>query len=868
MELLEREEFLISLRTQFEKAAEGEGHCVFVSGEAGIGKTSLIKAFCREKKNEANIYTGTCDALFTPRPLAPLYDIAWQIRKDMWENSKTIEDRAGLFAKFGYELSNPEKQTLLIFEDIHWADEATLDFIKFFSRRITHTSCLFILTYRDNEIHSRHPLRNVLGDLAPDSFTRLHLVPLSRPSVEKMAKEKGYRGEDVHNVYSVSGGNPFYVNEILASYSQGVPENIKDSILSVYNRLDEKTKYFWEILSVLPTGLETGYLEKMDPQYEVALGNCIDSQILVPSQGQLWFKHELYRRTIEESLSPLKRLALHKKILDLFQQGFEENGQIERILHHAKNANEHDLVVHYAPLAAVQAAAVGSHMEASKLYLSAIEYYQGNDPDTLLRFYEPYAYECYLTNQIKEAIIYQGKALAIWRGKNDIEKVGNSLRFLSRLWWYDGNQKHAEQLGREAIEVLEHEPASRVKAMAYSNMSQLGMLADRIDECIHWGDKASAMALELNDEEILSHALNNMGAAQAKYQRTFKKGMELLEQSLALALKNSYHEHAARAYTNLVSAPLMVKEYGTVRKYLQEGIQYCEERHLDSWTKYMLSCEARLNLETGHWDKACEIAGHLLENENQSAVIKIGALIVLSTIKMRRGDADVLPLLYEAKERAMVAMEMQRIAPALAGLLEYEWITGNRHIEPEILEKVLKLAGQSDNILRNSELDFWLFKARGQHIPLPEVYEGYNMQDKKSRAEAAALWDRLGCPYEHALILFEGTEDDKRKAISIIHELGGNAVYEKLKKEMRDSGIKKIPRGSHESTRSNAAGLTRRELDILELLKENMQNKEIASSLFISAKTVDHHITSILFKLDVNSRTKAVQAAVQLGIIK
>src|SRR5664279_684493 len=196
MELIERTGFLTSLRSQFEKTVGGEGHSVFISGESGIGKTSLVKAFCNEIKNEATIYTGTCDALFTPRPLAPLYDIAWHIRNDFWEDINTIEDRAGLFTRFLHEFSK-QQQVVLIFEDIHWADEATLDFIKFFTRRITQTSCLFILTYRDNEIHARHPLKNVLGELIPGSFTRLQLTPLSRAAVEKLSFEKGYSGEDV-----------------------------------------------------------------------------------------------------------------------------------------------------------------------------------------------------------------------------------------------------------------------------------------------------------------------------------------------------------------------------------------------------------------------------------------------------------------------------------------------------------------------------------------------------------------------------------------------------------------------------------------------------------------------------------------------
>ncbi|HWN87928.1 MAG TPA: AAA family ATPase, partial [Chitinophagaceae bacterium] len=438
MKLIEREEFLDSLQTKFDNVAKGEGHCVLIGGEAGIGKTSLIKAFCNSKKKDYKIYRGTCDALFTPRPLAPFYDIVWQMEGETWENIVNITDRSRLFAGLLRKLENQKQTIIIVFEDIHWADEATLDFIKFLARRITQLHCLFILTYRDNEIHSSHPLRNVLGQLTPGFFTRLQLTSLSRNAGEKLAQEKGWSGEDV---YSISGGNPFYVTEILANYSRGIPDNIKDSILSVYNRMDEKAKHIWQILSVLPSAFEIKYLEKMAPSYATAIEHYLDLKILILDKGLISFKHELYRRTIERSLSPFLRIALNKKILDLFRESFEANHEIERIIHHAKNANEYDTVVSYAPLAARQAAALGAHIEACKLYLSAIEYYQGTDKNILIQFYEPYAYECYLTNQIKEAIIYTVKLLDLLREKNDAERIGNCMGFLSRLWWLDGNRK-------------------------------------------------------------------------------------------------------------------------------------------------------------------------------------------------------------------------------------------------------------------------------------------------------------------------------------------------------------------------------------------------------------------------------------------
>ena len=864
-ELIERAGFLSSLQNKFEGVVKGDGHCVLICGEAGIGKTSLVKSFCQSQKKDYNVLKGICDALFTPRPLAPLYDIFWQLEGEAWEDKVKNANRSELFTSFLHELEIQKQTTIIVFEDIHWADEATLDFIKFFARRITNVQCLFILTYRDNEIYSNHPLRNVLGQLPPGAFTKMQLAPLSRKAVEKLALEKGWSGEDV---YSISGGNPFYVTEILASYSTGVPENIRDSILSVYNRMDEKAKHIWQILSVLPTAFEIKYLEKMEPAYADAIENYLDLKILILDKGRIFFKHELYRRTIETSLSPLLRIALNKKILELFLESFEVNNEIERIIHHAKNANEYEIVVKYAPVAAKQAAALGAHVEACRLYFSAIEYYRGNDKDLLIQFYEGYAYECYLTNQTKEAIIYSSKSLEIWKEKNNAEKISSWQRLLSGMWWND-NLKKAENFAMQAIEVLNNQPASKAKAMAYSNMSQLKMFADAPGESIYWGEKAITLAKELNDNAILSYALGNVGSVQIRIPAQRQEGLELLQQSLDIALQNSYHEHAARAYAKLGFSGIIIKDNELANRSIETGIPYCEENNLDLWRLYILGIKASLKLDTGNWNEAAAIADSLIKNEATSKMIKIFALTVLARIKMRRGnEEDLLSILTEAKEMAFETIELQRIIRALTAFLEYEWITGRRFIEKEALESTIKMIEELGNIYDNSEFAFWLLKARDQKLQLKETYEGYDMSSPAKAKSAAALWKKSGFPFNEALALLEGNEDDKREAIKIVQDLGANAIYEKMKFDMRNAGIKSIPRGIRKATRSNAAHLTERELDVLQLMKEGLQNKEIGAKLFISPRTVDHHISSILFKLDVNSRAKAVRQAVHLELIK
>jgi DNA-binding CsgD family transcriptional regulator len=863
-ELIERDNFLSALDSGFREAASGEGYSFFIMGEAGIGKTSLVKAFLKKTEEESIQYIGACDSLFTPRPLGPLYDLALQINEHWINQINSVSSRAELFSRFVQELTQKQKPVIIVFEDIHWADEATLDFVKFLARRITRLKCLFILTLRDDEINQQYSLRNVFSDLAPDTFTRLVLTPLSKKAVRKLADEKGYDGEDV---YSISGGNPFYVNEILASYSLGVPDSVKDSILCFYNRLEDEAKNVLQFLSVIPEGLELTRLYKIDPSFHEAIESCLANKILVIKNNKIFFKHELYRRTIEASLSPFKRIALNKSLLDFFLRSFEEKGEIEKIVHYAKNASDNRLVVKYAPLAAKQAASVGAHIEASKLFYTAIEYFEENDTDQLVKLYEDYAYECYLTNQLQDAIIYQGRALKIWEEKNEVERLGNSLRLFSRLWWFDGNRQKAESYAAKAIEVLNKEPCSKAKAMAYSNMSQLKMLSDQTGECIFWGEKAISIARDVNDDETLAHAMINMGSALMLTQSSAQKGIGLLREALEISLKNSYHEHAARAYTAMGSNAVTIKDYSFAKQTLEEGINYCEERDIDSLKLYMLGWKARLNLETGNWNEAFAIASNLLKKENLPPVIKIGALTVVATIKIRRGEQDPLPLLLEAKKLAFVTTELQRIVPALIALLEYEWASGKRCIEQEVLHETMNMFLHLEKISKKCRFFFWIDKMKEHY---PEIREKYrsSLSTEKTAQQDSVSWEELGCPYEEALSLFDGTDDDKRKALLIMQQLNASAIYEKLKMEMRSSGIKKIPRGLRESTRANPAQLTNRELDVLHLLKKGIQNKEIAEALFISPKTVDHHISSILFKLDVNSRSKAVTEAARLGIVK
>lgn len=863
MELIEREPFLDLLQNILSGVEEGEGHCVFVIGEAGIGKTSLIDTFCKKQHKNIKIFKGLCDPLFTPRLLAPFYDIALQMKIDWWEQAGSIVDRSRLFAKFFQELSRNNDPVVMVFEDIHWADDATFDFIKFIVRRISQLRCLFILSYRDDG-RSVPAVRNMLAELPADRVTRLALKPLSKEAVGRMAEEKGFNGDEV---YGIAGGNPFYVTEILSSYSLGVPESIRDAILSAYHRTEEDTREVWDFLSVIPTSFEIKYIEKFDPYCALAIENCLHHHILIIQDGFISFKHELFRKTIEAALSPMRRTELNKKVLRMLQASFDRAGDLERIIHHAKAANEYDTVFHYAPLAAKQAALLGSHTQSAQLYLSAIQYYQGTDEAILLPLYESYAYECYLTNQVKEAILYTSKSLKHWQEKGDPEKIAGCFFFLSRLWWIDDDLKNAEFSAIQAIETLEHQPASGTKALAYALLSQLKMLSDLSNESIFWGEKAIAMAKKVSDRGVVSYALGSIGSMEIRKPALTKQGIEMLQESLGIALEHSYPDYAGMAYVNLGYNGIIIKNYALAKEAVTEGLRYSEENSLDLWRLYLLTLQAKLCLETGEWKKAYELAQTLTEDQRPGKLIKIFTLTILATIEIRTGrEAPVLSRLKEAMEKAFETTEPQRILQALTAFLEYEWIRGEHLIDDTLLESAIVMTGIKGNIYGNSEFAFWLKMSRGRSLPLRDLYADFDLGILGKAEHAARSWKQKGCQYYAGLALFAGGDADKREALNIMQSLGAEAVYQKMKQEMRTAGIRGIPRGLRKTTKSNAAQLTVREVEVLQLMKEGLQNKEIAARLYLSVKTVDHHISSILFKLDANTRVKAVNEALKRGI--
>src|SRR5215510_965087 len=752
MELLERENFLTQLEAILDNVTAGEGRLVLVSGEAGIGKTSLVERFVEEHKKRARCLWGACDALFTPRALGPLHDIALQTQNNLLTLLEEQAPRASILTAVLQELGSGRMPAIVVIEDVHWADEATLDLLKFLGRRIHRLPSMLIVTYRDDEVGPEHQLRFVLGDLPHRSVTRIRLPPLSEIAVEQLANHAGRRLKDL---YTVTGGNPFFITEVLASKEPGVPVTVSDAVLARAARLSLASREVCELVSVVPARAETWLInETISPTGE-AVEECLSRGMLRSEGEALAFRHELARRAVEDSLATPRRQNLHAVVLKALLNR-RSDALLPRIVHHAAHAGDEAAVLEYAPIAAKQAAALNAHRESASHYQTALRHADKLAPDERAQLLECLSYECYLTGQLKEALEVRGEALKIWKRLGNKLRQGDNLRWMSRLSWGVGHKVEAERYGIEAVTLLEQLPPGPELAMAYSNRAQPHLLAQEHHDAVLWGSRAIELAEKLGATQTLVHALNNVGTAELFAH--IEHGRSKLEESLRLALKHNLQDHAARAFANLAYTAVRDRNYKLAMGSLDDGISYSTDHDLDFYRLHMMAWRARAQFDQGDWDRAADDAGYVLGGFQVSTIAKASSLAVLGHLRVRRGDPDASAALAEAHELAMQTGELQWLAPVASAQTEYAWLKGEFEEVMAAARVVLEMAKGRKDPWIEGEFEFWLWRS-GEVTKIPEdIAVPYRLQMAGNWRAAAEAWKQIGCPYEEAIALADGDE--------------------------------------------------------------------------------------------------------------
>ena len=849
MDLLEREACFADLAKWLGTAVQHGGGVVLLSGEAGIGKTVLLREFA-QRQSQARVLWGACDALFTPRPLAPLHDVALQTQGALLAAINSYAGPAALFAAALAELER--ERTLLVFEDMHWADEATLDLLTFLGRRIHRTRTLLVVSYRDDELGEQHPLRLVIGGLPRAATFRLSLAPLSEAAVARLA---GQAGRSAKNLHSITGGNPLFVTEVLAAAVDTVPATVRDAVLARAARLSPAARALAELVCVVPGKAEAWLLEQAEGPDDAAVAGCLSIGMVRQDDSALAFRHELARRALEDTLPQPRRQQLHAKVLAALTT--RPDVSAARLAHHADGARKGPQVLRYAPLAAAQAAALGAHREAAAHYQAALRYADALPATERARLRQGLSYECYLTGEHERALEAQRAALEVWRVEGQRLKEGDALRWLSRLSWYAGNSAQADDYCDAAIAALEPLGPSEELASAYHNRAEIALEAHEADIAIESSQRAIALAETAGNREVLCDSLCTVGTMRLIIGDT--SGWADLNRTLQLALAGGLQKQVASAYTNLAAMAVSRRQYEQASGYFQAGLGYCEEHELDFLLPYMLAYRARMRFEQGDWNGASEDVDTVLRHPRCTPMTRIPALRTLAHLRVRRGDPDAEGPVRQARELAGPTPLLQRSGMLALVCAEEAWLAGDRDgVVREVLS-VYELARRTRDPRMNGELAAWLSRVGALSEQPADIAEPYAKEISGDWRGAASAWEMLGCSYEHATLLgLYGSEDDQRQALGIFERLGAGPAARWLRREMRLRGVRGIPRGQRTSTRRNPFGLTRREAEILALLSQGLRSSLIARRLFLSPKTIEHHVSAILAKLGVQSRAEAV----------
>lgn len=859
MDLFERESFLATLADCAADARGGEGRLVLVSGESGIGKTALLEAFQR-LSTRARWLWGACDGLLTPRPLGPLFDIGPQAGGELAELCRQGASRDRLFAAFQAELSASAAFSVVVMEDVHWADEATIDLLSFLGRRLGRMPALLLVTYRDDELGEDHPLRVVLGDLATQRATRrMRLPALSVAAVRALV---GRRDVDAAELHRVTAGNPFYVTEILEAGWPSVPPAVSDAVGARLARLAPGTRRAVEAAAVIGTRVDRELLLSVLAGSGVSVDECLNTGIVVGDGDDVRFRHELGRMAAEAGIVPQRKRELHARVLAALE---ERGGADPAVLaHHAEGAGDASAVLRHAQAAAQSSSALGAHRESAAQCERALRFSGAAGKATLASLHEGLAREYALLDRWEEAERARRIALALRRELGDDLRAGEDLSALCVTLWRLCRGAESDRTAEEAVELLEPLPPGPELGWAYLRLSRSRWCQGRGGEAAEMIDKARDIAERLHLADIESYALNMAGIIQAE---SGQDGMPLFEKALQVALDASLPERVGHIYTNLHEGAILLNRFEDSDRYFTEGISYCQDRELGVYSVCLQGWHAWTLLLRGRWDDAAGICAQMLDRQGISPVNRLNPLRILGTIRGRRGEPGAWELLDEALALAEKLDEADWIAAVRAARAELRWLTGDFQLAADEARADYGRALAWINPWASGSLAIWLSRL-GVSAEIPaELPEPFARELAGDWHGAAAVWTRLGRPYDAALAwLGSSDEAGLRQGLAVFDELGARAAAAAARRRMKELGISAIPRGPRSATRTGPAGLTPREREVLTLLAQGLPDREISQRLFISERTVHHHVSSVLSKIGVSSRTAAALEAARMGI--
>ena len=857
--LLERGELLKDLQDLLSKAKDGAGCLVLIGGEAGAGKTSLVNAFVAAIDSDVLLMSGNCDPLSTPRPLSPLLDFASNHETGIADLLAGDSDNLEIFHEIRDRVRHSRRPVLMVIEDVHWADQATLDFLRFIGRRVADMKAMVVLTYRDDEVGPDHPLRTVLGQLIPLASTaRLRVPALSPEAVERLASQSGFDPAQLHRL---TGGNAFFVTEMIAGGSK-TPSTVQDAVVARLARLTDGARQVAEAVSVAPRSLDVERALLLAGGKTNDVDAAVSSGVIQSDGRELRFRHELARSAVEASIPPARRHSLHQRMIALLQE--EDPTDHARLAHHATRSRQPDLIAEHAPIAAEEAASRSAHKEAISFYEAAFEVADLLDPARVAEMRISASEELRIVDRHTEAVAAAETAAEYFREHGPTEMLSRALSREGSARWASLDRSRARENADEAVSLLEPLGPSIDLAYAQSMSAHFHMLARHAEPATRAVEKSLETARAIEDDEAiwrseLTRATIHVVAGEGR------EGMKQLVSLLERSRETDNKRQEAIALGMLGSGGGEIRTYSEAQKYLDESVEQGLATDEDYSVAYSRAWQARIAFEQGQWERAVEMAELVSRTAPaDTGIAVVTALGALGRVRVRRGDpggADLLGDIAEIQD----THEIQHVWSPLCGLAEYHWLHGDNDLAAGILSHSFDRALDTDSEWARGEVGYWMWKVGVIDGPPDNAALPFRLQMEGNWMQAAEEWRSIGCPYEVGLAMVEsGETGSMMDALEIFDSLGAKPMSDLVRARLREAGVDSVPRPPSRSTMRNPANLTNRQLEVLELLARGLTNGDIAQELFISKKTVEHHVSAIFSKLGVETREQAAKKAIAL----
>jgi DNA-binding CsgD family transcriptional regulator len=850
MRLIERESQLAALYQYAGEASQGQGRLVLISGEAGVGKSVLLEEFAQELDEARWLWSG-CDGLFTPAALGPLLDIASRLDGELLQLCRAEAKRDQLYGALLRQLSDLRPRTVIAIEDVHWADEATLDLLSYLGRRIQHLGVLLLVTYRDDALVTNDPLRLTFGALASQRATRrLSLPTLSISGVATLANGSGIDPTELHRL---TAGNPFFVTELLQAGSDGLPVSVRDAVLARTRTLSTQARDALDTAALIGARMQAELLVSLIDN-PLVTDELISDGLLIKDGDDLRFRHEIARVAIEGAIPPYRKAAIHTKIIEaLLASGSDDDA---RLAFHAEGAGNAELVLTYAPRAGRRAAALGARREAAAQYERALRFVPATDVRTRAELLDNLAKQLSFFEEWEEKC---SEAVALWNALGDSSRESDSLLSLAWGSWWLCRGTDFRQAGEAALKLAEPLGPSPQLAWASNTLAFRRMNEGRYQDSLSLIRHVHGMAAQLGLGDVISDCLT----LEAQVVRALGEDWTApMGAALQIALSGGHEFRAYNAFLFLYILYCADLRNDEAEQIFNDALAYCDLH--DVGKPCLLAERAGVLEKLGRWDECVSTIGAVLDERKVTRANRMQSLSILAKVMARRGQDGYWQYLDEARDSSI-------------GLEEREWLifVGLARIEAYWLEGRLDAARAELARIRDASaglavpyrrwLALWTRRLTGVAEPVDlEPFASYVAGDA---AHAAELWDRLGYRYEAALALLDTKEETHlRESLAWLSNLGAEAAARLVRQTMRDLGIRSIPAGTRPATKAHPRGLTVREQQILELLSQGHSNEEISARLFISVRTVEHHVSAILGKLGVTTRKDAAREALKLGL--